>query len=83
MFKCKRKYKTRKKKKERCFFADFKFNQSFIDTLWFIYNNCNILLKCTVHPLVSLFPFPILRDPTSFVDHSCISLVCKEITVNL
>lgn len=30
-----KKYKTIKK--ERCFFADFKFNQSFIDTLWFIY----------------------------------------------
>lgn len=29
-------------------------------------NNCNILLKCTVHPLLSLFPFPILRDPTIF-----------------
>lgn len=69
MFKCKRKnmkYKTIKKK-ERRFFADFKFNQSFIDTLWFIYNNCNILLKCTVHPLLSFFPFPAHRGQTSFL----------------
>lgn len=29
--------KTTTKKKDDYFFADFKFNQSFIDTLWFIY----------------------------------------------
>lgn len=38
MFKCKRKQENyQKKEKERRFFADFKFNQNFIDTLWFIY----------------------------------------------
>lgn len=39
MFKCKKKKEKEIQnfKKERCFFDDFKFNQSFIDILWFIY----------------------------------------------
>lgn len=44
MFKCKRKYEIQKCKKKERSFADFKFNQSFIDTLWFIYINIYIII---------------------------------------
>lgn len=86
MFKCNRKYEIQNYKKKKKKDASLLIS-SLIRVLLILcglyINNCNILLKCTVHPLLSLFPFPILRDPTSFVVHSCISLVCKEITDNL
>lgn len=51
-------------------------------------NNCKILLKCTVHPLLSSpLPFPLPHPETpissSFGWSLMYSLVCKKATVNL
>lgn len=82
MFKCKqqkKKYKTIKRK--RCFLTDFNFESGdFIDIFVVNIDNCNTILKCNVHPSISLFPFPVTAYNLLLIIHvfQYITVVCKK-----